>query len=71
MCANAERWQADAGGVSLYLDGTVYVECIAEHYLLGVRVYAEFAIFGRYQVELFEVFSSVNAQSLEHIGVIF
>jgi len=62
---------AEVSGIILNLNGAVDVEGVAEDYLLGARVYAELAVFGNYEVELFEVVAAVYTQALEHIGVVF
>ena len=55
MGADAERGEAFPLGISLYLNGFVYVEAVAEYDLLRQRVDVEALVFLHYQVSVSQI----------------
>ena len=71
MSAYAKRRAAFAGRILLQPYGLVDIKTVAEHHLLRPGIYAERPVFVHYQVMLPAVVAAIDAQALEHIGIVF
>ena len=71
MCAYAVAVDAAVFHAVVYVESSVGVESVAEDYLLGAVVYAQFAIFVLYFLHLLEFVAAVDAQSGKHACKVF